>query len=194
MTLTQDEAVSGTSRTLLGLISEHARSAAPQIKELVQLGAAAQDERRLQLGVSKVRGLTRTVALWAATRLDSSIAKTLEARGTSERKLFEDLKLKEVPEPAAVSDVVIHDDLARALHNYLAAESPRAIGLDDIAIAVLRDADANGGVLAARLAGADIAGAVTDLVQRRQSSGEAPSDTTPRPPPRHCETLGTGGR
>ncbi len=141
MTLTQDEAVSGTSRTLLGLISEHARSAAPQIKELVQLGAAAQDERRLQLGVSKVRGLTRTVALWAATRLDSSIAKTLEARGTSERKLFEDLKLKEVPEPAAVSDVVIHDDLARALHNYLAAESPRAIGLDDIAIAVLRDAD-----------------------------------------------------
>ncbi len=165
VTTTQDS-LSGTGTTLLGLISDHQRRPARAIEELVRVGAAVQNERR-RLGVTDVDALTRTTVLWAAAHLDDTIEKVLEQSGTSATHLLEQLSLRQAPEAAPVTDVAIHDDLARALNAYLAAESSVTIDVDDLAIAVLRDAQTNGGVLASRLAGADITGAITALLRRR---------------------------
>ncbi len=62
------------------------------------------------------------------------------------------LSLPKAPPPADVDDVPVHEELARALRAELAAVPALVIDLVDIAIAILRDAEANGGLLAQRLA------------------------------------------
>jgi len=133
------------------LVAQHGHRPDPELRTLARLGAAVQRERHAN-HVSDVEGLTRSAALWAVVHLDPHIAKVLESGGVGEHDLGDILSLHDAPPPADVDDVVLHEELARALTTAFALPPPsRTIHLLDVAIAVLRDAVTYGGLLATRL-------------------------------------------
>lgn len=164
--------------TLLGLINAYGHVPAESIRSLVQVGASAQRQLHRE-GLSRHTALTRTTALWAIIHLEREIALTLSPSRVSEEGLRRQLKLSSVPPPSAVNDVAVHDDLARALRTALATDGHRGtldpLGpteLVDIAIAILRDVDAKGGLLGKRLLrlGASVTQAIADLERQRSAA------------------------
>jgi hypothetical protein len=177
----EQQAPTTVQHSFFRLVAQHGHRPDPEIRTLVRLGAAVQHERHA-VQVSDVEGLTRTVALWAVVHLDGHIAKVLESGGVAERQLGDMLSIRGVPSPADVDDVLLHDELARALTVAFALPPPsRTIRLLDVAIAVLRDAVTNGGLLASRLdrLGADVPAIISTLdAQGAPAAPPAISDAT----------------
>lgn len=143
--------------TVLGLISESDHSASDAVTRFVQLAASAQ-KQRLQKGSGKYAEVTRSTALWCLTKLDEKIAKALEAAmdpdaDRSREETLGDLVSLDTADPDMdATDVAVHDELARALRDYLERLAPpRTVQLADLALAILVDARDHGGKLAERL-------------------------------------------
>jgi hypothetical protein len=164
--------------TVFGIIARYGHRVGDRVHELVQLAAAAQAERHPR---GDVAVLTRSTALWAILHLDPEIARAVEKSRVTEADLGRALEL-DAPEPALVEDVEVYEELARALDTYCRAAAPsRAIGLVDIAIAVLRDVEAHGGRLGERLrgAGADVPDALERLRRLEYPAALSGSSTEP---------------
>ncbi|WP_250556017.1 P-loop NTPase fold protein [Pseudonocardia lacus] len=86
--------------------------------------------------------------------LDAGIATICADAGASETGFGHLLGLDDPPDPSEVSDAQVNHSFARALDSHLAALPPaQRVGLRDISVAVLRDAQDEGGALRERLAG-----------------------------------------